>query len=66
MHYLLKRGGTRYKRYVGSDYCPKCGLWGIKEIVITQIGNREVTTFKHQEYIAGKKFTVSRCYCWHT
>lgn len=63
MHYKLKHGGTGYHSYVGAGYCTRCGMWGIKEILVTQIGNRQLVSYKHIETIHGKRLTVKRCFC---
>lgn len=55
--------GTRYKKYIGADYCLKCGMWGYKEIVRTLLGDRELISFIHCDYIGHFKYNWKRCYC---
>lgn len=60
---MTRDRGIKYLKYNGSDYCPKCGLWGIHELwqsYLTKVYT--VGSVKHTEVIKGKLFTTGRCW----
>lgn len=60
---MTKIRGIRYLSYVGTGYCPKCGLWGYFQkwqSYLTKI--YDVGSVQHKECIEGKEFTVKRCW----
>lgn len=60
---MTKKRGLKYLSYNGTDYCPKCGMWGIHELWQSYLTNvYTVGSVKHIEQIAGLSMTVKRCW----
>jgi hypothetical protein len=60
---MTKIRGIKYLSYNRTDYCPKCGMWGIHEIwqsYLTRVYT--VGSVKHTDMICGKSFTIKRCW----
>ena len=60
---MTKIRGLKYLKYNGSDYCPKCGMWGNHELWQSYLSTvYTVGSVLHQEHISGYKFNVKRCW----
>jgi hypothetical protein len=60
---MTKVRGLKYVRYNGSGYCPKCGMFGYREIWQSYLSKiYEIGSCRHDESIEGKQFTIKRCW----
>ena len=59
---FVRGRGVKPIKHIDASYCPKCEMWGFRQIALTQVGNRQIIAYCHQEHIAGKQFTYRRCY----